>query len=101
MDIAKALTELRKERDDLDQAILSLERLASGRPRGRGRPPGRTTGPRKKPRAFPAHVLEAGGAAGEGTILAAHVSPTSRPTFPSSAIISEQLTRAKTGRKQP
>ena len=98
MDIAKALTELREERDDLDQAILSLERLASGRPRGRGRPPGRTTGPRKKPRAFPAHVLEA---AGEGTILAAHVSPTSRPAFPSSAIISEQLTRAKSGRKQP
>ena len=98
MDIAKALTELREERDDLDQAILSLERLASGRPRGRGRPPGRTTGPRKKPRASPAHVLEA---AGEDTILAAHVSPTFRPAFPSSAIISEQLTRAKTGRKQP
>jgi hypothetical protein len=58
MDIAKALTELREQRDDLDQAILSLERLASGRPRGRGRPPGRTTDRRKKRRAFPAHASE-------------------------------------------
>ena len=40
MDLAKALADLRGQRDDLDQAILSLERLASGRPRGRGRPPG-------------------------------------------------------------
>ena len=48
MDIAKALSELREQRDDIDQAILSLERLASGRPRGRGRPPGRTNNPAKK-----------------------------------------------------
>ncbi len=52
MDIAKALAELREQRDDIDQAILSLERLASGRPRGRGRPPGRTTS-RGKKRASP------------------------------------------------
>jgi len=43
MDLAKALEDLRSQRDDLDQAILSLERLASGRPRGRGRPPGRSS----------------------------------------------------------
>jgi hypothetical protein len=42
MDLAKTLAELREQRDDIDQAILSLERLASGRPRGRGRPPGRS-----------------------------------------------------------
>ena len=41
MDLAKALAELRAQRDDIDQAILSLERLASGRARRRGRPPGR------------------------------------------------------------
>jgi hypothetical protein len=44
MDLAKALAELREQRDAIDQAILSLERLASGRPRGRGRPPGRSIG---------------------------------------------------------
>lgn len=43
MDLAKTLAELREQRDDIDQAILSLERLASGRPRGRGRPPGRSS----------------------------------------------------------
>jgi len=48
MDLAKALAELREQRDDIDRAIVSLERLADGRPRGRGRPPGRTLGPAKK-----------------------------------------------------
>ena len=48
MDIAKALVELREQRDALDQAILSLEWLASGRPRGRGRPPGRIFDATKK-----------------------------------------------------
>lgn len=48
MDLAKALAELRSQRDDIDQAILSLERLASGRPRGRGRPPGRKNERAKK-----------------------------------------------------
>jgi hypothetical protein len=41
MDLSKALAELREQRDNIDQAILSLERLASGRPRGPGRPPGK------------------------------------------------------------
>jgi hypothetical protein len=50
MDLAKALADLRSQRDDLDQAILSLERLASGRPRGRGRPPGSRTANRVKKR---------------------------------------------------
>src|SRR5579871_2441606 len=39
MDVAKVLAELRQQRDQIDLAILSLERLASGRDRGRGRPP--------------------------------------------------------------
>jgi hypothetical protein len=38
MDITKILEELRLERDQLDEAILSLERLAAGG-RRRGRPP--------------------------------------------------------------
>jgi len=58
MDFAKALAELREQRDCLDQAILSLERFASGRPRGRGRPPGRTAGPSKKRPAIRAHASE-------------------------------------------
>jgi hypothetical protein len=33
------LTELREERERMEQAILVLERIASGRSRGRGRPP--------------------------------------------------------------
>ena len=41
MDVAKMLAELRAQRDDIDHAILSLERLANGRARRRGRPPGR------------------------------------------------------------
>ena len=54
MDLAKALADLREQREHLDQAILSLERLASGRPRGRGRPPGRRTVPSKKRVPIPA-----------------------------------------------
>jgi hypothetical protein len=34
------LTELRLEREQIDEAILTLERLARGRGRRRGRPPG-------------------------------------------------------------
>ena len=39
MDVSKILTELRAEREQIEQAILSLERLAQGRGRKRGRPP--------------------------------------------------------------
>ena len=54
MDLGKALAELRAQRDAVDEAILSLERLASGRPRGPGRPPGRTSPhARKRPAATP------------------------------------------------
>jgi hypothetical protein len=39
MDVSKILEELRNERAQLEEAILSLERLARGRGRRRGRPP--------------------------------------------------------------
>jgi len=47
MDVAKLLTELRQERDQIAETILGLERLATSRepevgstPQRRGRPPG-------------------------------------------------------------
>jgi hypothetical protein len=39
MDVNKILGELREEREQIEEAILSLERLARGRGRRRGRPP--------------------------------------------------------------
>lgn len=39
MDVDKMLTELRMEREQIEEAILTLERLARGRGRRRGRPP--------------------------------------------------------------
>ncbi len=39
MDVAKILTELRQEREQIEEAIISLERLARGRGKRRGRPP--------------------------------------------------------------
>ena len=39
MDVAKILVELKSERQQIEEAILSLERLARGRGKRRGRPP--------------------------------------------------------------
>jgi len=39
MDVSKILAELRLEREQIEEAILSLERLATNRGRRRGRPP--------------------------------------------------------------
>lgn len=39
MDVTKILAELRQERERIEEAILSLERLARGRGKRRGRPP--------------------------------------------------------------
>jgi hypothetical protein len=39
MDVTKILAELRQEREQIEEAILSLERLARGRGKRRGRPP--------------------------------------------------------------
>ena len=39
MDVAKMLAELRQEREQVEEAITTLERLAAGRGRRQGRPP--------------------------------------------------------------
>ena len=39
MDINKMLAELRQEREQIEEAIVVLERLARGRGKRRGRPP--------------------------------------------------------------
>jgi hypothetical protein len=48
MDVSKILVELRQERTQIEEAILSLERLARGRGRRRGRPPAWLAEPPKK-----------------------------------------------------
>jgi len=39
LDVAKILEELKQEKEQLEQAIITLERLAQGRAPRRGRPP--------------------------------------------------------------
>jgi len=39
MDVSKMLADLRLERDQIDEAIRTIERLVHGRGRRRGRPP--------------------------------------------------------------
>ena len=39
MDVLKMLADLRHEREQIEEAIVTLERLAQGRGRRRGRPP--------------------------------------------------------------
>jgi hypothetical protein len=48
MDVSKILADLRQEKEQLEEAILSLERLAMGRGRRRGRPPAWMTVAAKK-----------------------------------------------------
>ena len=59
MDVIKMLADLRQEREQIEEAILSLERLARGRGKRRGRPPtwlaevkkrGRPPGSKNKPK---------------------------------------------------
>lgn len=59
MDVAKILVELRQEREQIEEAIMSLERLPRGRGKRRGRPPawmtevkrrGRPPGSKNKPK---------------------------------------------------
>ncbi len=50
MDVSKILADLRQEREQLEEAILSLERLAMGRGRRRGRPPSWMTVTKKRGR---------------------------------------------------
>ena len=62
MDINKMLVELRSEREQIEEAIMTLERLARGRGKRRGRPPawmteikkrGRPPGSKNKPKTEP------------------------------------------------
>jgi len=50
MDVVKILVELRQEREQIEEAIISLERLAHGRGRRRGRPPAWLSVARKRGR---------------------------------------------------
>jgi hypothetical protein len=59
MDVLKMLSELRSEREQIEEAIMTLERLARGRGKRRGRPPawlsalkrrGRPPGSKNKPK---------------------------------------------------
>jgi hypothetical protein len=59
MDVLKMLADLRQEREQIEEAILTLERLARGRGKRRGRPPawmsalkrrGRPPGTKNKPK---------------------------------------------------
>jgi hypothetical protein len=62
MDVTKILEQLREERDQLEAAIVTLERLALGRGKRRGRPPSWMVEARKRTKGddiSPADVLEA------------------------------------------
>ena len=48
MDITKMLADLREEREAIEEAIMTLERLARGRGKRRGRPPAWLAEMRKK-----------------------------------------------------
>jgi hypothetical protein len=51
MDIAKMLAELRQERTAIEEAIVTLERLARGQGKRRGRPPAWMSALKEKPAA--------------------------------------------------
>jgi hypothetical protein len=53
IDVSKILSELREERQQIEEAILSLEKLARGRGRRRGRPPAWMSGATVKRRGRP------------------------------------------------
>jgi hypothetical protein len=50
MDVTKMLADLRQEREAIEEAILTLERLAQGRGKRRGRPPAWMTELKKRGR---------------------------------------------------
>lgn len=50
MDVTKMLSDLREEREQIEEAIISLERLARGRSKRRGRPPSWMTEVKKRGR---------------------------------------------------
>jgi hypothetical protein len=74
MDVSKILSELKEERQQIEEAILSLERLARGRGRRRGRPPSwMSEMTAKKPRGRPPgskNKIQAAGASPKGAAVA-------------------------------
>lgn len=73
MDVSKILSELREERQQIEEAILSLERLARGRGRRRGRPPAWMSEVTAKRRGRPPgskNKVSTAGAATKGTAVA-------------------------------
>jgi hypothetical protein len=73
MDVSKILAELREERAQIEEAILSLERLAQGRGRRRGRPPAWMSEVTAKRRGRPPgskNKVAAAGAAGKNEAVA-------------------------------
>ncbi len=59
MDITKMLDELRQERESIEEAIITLERLARGRGKRRGRPPAWLAEMRKQKPAAPKRIAAA------------------------------------------
>ena len=71
MDVAKMLADLKDEREQIEEAILTLERLAQGRGKRRGRPPlwlleARKRNPEAVPSAGPVKVAPKAKAAAAG-----------------------------------
>ena len=62
MDVAKILAELRQEREQIEEAIVSLERLAQGRGKRRGRPPAWMSAAKKRIKAASAAAKKSGAA---------------------------------------
>ncbi len=84
MDVTKILEELKQERAQIEEAILSLERLARGRGRRRGRPPAwmAAVNPPKRRGRPPGSKNKAGSGAGAGANTgASNAAKTSTATF--------------------
>lgn len=58
MDVTKILEQLREERDQIEAAIVTLERLALGRGKRRGRPPSWMVEARKRTKSDDESVAE-------------------------------------------
>jgi len=64
MDVVKMLDELKRERQAIEEAIMTLERLAKGQVKRRGRPPAWMKGLNDKP--APARPVAAAAQRGRG-----------------------------------
>lgn len=73
MDVSKILSELREERVQIEEAILSLERLARGRGKRRGRPPAWMTEMTTKRRGRPPGSKNKASASPDAAVKAAAV----------------------------